>query len=233
LSVSSLKAVVLFSGGKDSSLALLWAINRRLKIEALVSIIPYREDSYMFHVPNVKLTELQAKAARLPYISFPSYGLKEEEVLELEKLLEKIDVDVVVSGVISSVYQKNRISEVCAKLGLESLTPLWHANETLLLLNLVNSGFDVKFSGVYALGFTRNWLGRKLDHSVIADLILLKKRYGISIAGEGGEYETVVLDAPFFKSRIVIIESETCWDGSRGQFLIKKAELMEKRSVEK
>lgn len=233
MSSSSLKAVVLFSGGKDSSLALLWALNHRLSVEALVSMIPNREDSYMFHVPNIKLTELQAKAAQLPYISSPSSGLKEKEASELEKLLEKLDVDIVVSGVISSEYQKSRIDAVCAKLGLESLTPLWHVNETLLLLNLVNSGFDVRFSGVYALGFSRNWLGRKLDHSAIADLILLKKKYGVSVAGEGGEYETVVLDAPFFKSRIKVIESDVCWDGSRGQFLIKKAELTEKRSVEK
>jgi len=233
LSLSGLKAVVLFSGGKDSSLALLWALNRQLNVEALISMIPSREDSYMFHVPNINLTELQAKAAQLPYISSSSSGLKEKEALELEKLLEKLDVDVVVSGVISSEYQKNRIDAVCAKLGLKSLTPFWHVNETILLLNLVNSGFDVRFSGVYALGFTHNWLGRRLDHSAIADLILLKKRYGVSIAGEGGEYETVVLDAPFFKSRIKVVESEICWDGYRGQFLIKKAELTEKGSVEK
>lgn len=223
---------MLFSGGKDSSLALLWALSRRLKVEALVSMIPSGEDSYMFHVPNIKLTELQAKAACLPYVSAISSGLKDKEVLELEKVLEMLDVDAVVSGAISSEYQKSRIDAVCEKLGLKSLTPLWHVNETLLLLNVVNFGFDVRFSGVYALGFTRNWLGRRLDHSAIADLLLLKKNYGVSVAGEGGEYETVVLDAPFFKSRIKVVESEIRWNGYRGQLLIKNAELTEKRGVE-
>ncbi|MEM4678723.1 MAG: TIGR00289 family protein [Candidatus Jordarchaeales archaeon] len=228
-----MRVAVLFSGGKDSSLALLWALNDNFEIEALVSFIPERDDSYMFHVPNIKVIKLHAEAAGLPYVPVPSSGLKDREISELEEVLGRINVDAVVSGVVSSEYQKTAVEKVCKRLELKYFTPLWHINETLLLLNVVNLGFDARFCGVYALGFTRNWLGRKLDHAAIADLLLLKKTYGVSMAGEGGEYETLVLDAPYYKKRVEIVDAETYWDDFRGQLLVKKARLAEKGRGEK
>jgi diphthamide synthase (EF-2-diphthine--ammonia ligase) len=56
----------------------------------------------------------------------------------------------------------------------------------------------------------------------------LNRRYGISLVGEGGEYETLVLDAPFFKKRIEIIEAEKIWKNQSGYFLITKAKLENK-----
>ncbi|CAN7994878.1 unnamed protein product, partial [Ixodes hexagonus] len=35
-----------------------------------------------------------------------------------------------------------------------------------------------------------------------------EKKYGLNVCGEGGEYETVTLDCPLFRRRIVIDESE-------------------------
>ncbi len=219
---------VLFSGGKDSSCALFWALSNNLKVEALVSMLPMREDSYMFHVPNIALTEIQAEAIGLPHVSSITSGAREREVSDLKEVLRELNVDAVVSGAVASEYQKRRIDRVCKELGLRSITPLWHGNEVLLLVKLVNFGFDVRFTGVYALGFNAKWLGRKLDYDSIVDLIEIRRRYGISIAGEGGEYETIVLDAPFFRKKINIVDAEALWDGIRGQLLIKKVELVGK-----
>jgi uncharacterized protein (TIGR00290 family) len=83
-------------------------------------------------------------------------------------------------------------------------------------------------TGVYAYGFSEEWLGRKIDDATIKALIELNRRYGISLVGEGGEYETLVLDAPFFKKRIKIIEAEKIWKNQSGYFLITKPKLESK-----
>jgi diphthamide synthase (EF-2-diphthine--ammonia ligase) len=50
----------------------------------------------------------------------------------------------------------------------------------------------------------------------------------IHMAGEGGEYETLVLDAPFYKKHIEIVKSEVEWEGDRGSLKILEAKLIDK-----
>ena len=67
-----------------------------------------------------------------------------------------------------------------------------------------------------------------MDEDAIRELLDLNKRLGISLVGEGGEYESLVLDAPFFKKKIRILEARTVWNGESGHLLIEKARLEEK-----
>ncbi len=55
-----------------------------------------------------------------------------------------------------------------------------------------------------------------------------KSHPGKTIGGEGGEYETLVLDGPMFNKKIVIQKSEKIWKGDSGLFLVKKAKLASK-----
>ncbi|MHA1603087.1 MAG: TIGR00289 family protein [Candidatus Freyarchaeota archaeon] len=223
-----MNVAVLFSGGKDSSYVIQWCIERSYNIKALVSIFPQRSDSYMYHVPNVELTELQAKAADLPHITRYSSGVKEEEIGDLVSVLQTLDIDGIVSGAVASEYQRSRLDLVSKKLGLSNITPLWHRNPIMMIESMIRLNFNIIFSGVYALGFNKNWLGRRLDEAVLRELIELNKRYGIDLAGEGGEYETLVLDAPFFKKTIKIVKSEKIWEGDGGYLDVQRAKLVEK-----
>ncbi|MEM3561850.1 MAG: TIGR00289 family protein [Candidatus Jordarchaeaceae archaeon] len=219
---------VLFSGGKDSSYVTQWCIDQSYTIKALVSIFPRRADSYMFHVPNIELTRLQAEAAGLPHVIRQSSGIKDEEVKDLEAVIQQLDIDGIVSGAIASEYQRSRIEFVADKLGLRSINPLWHKDPILILKEMIKRDFNIIFTGVFALGFDESWLGRKLDESALKDLITLNKKYGVNLSGEGGEYETLVLDAPFFKNIIKIIESEKIWQKDSGYLNVKRAELIPK-----
>jgi len=82
--------------------------------------------------------------------------------------------------------------------------------------------------GVYALGFDQSWLGRRIDLATLKDLVELNERYGVSLVGEGGEYETLVLDAPFFKRRIRLLQTEIIWEDISGYLLVRKADLVDK-----
>ena len=223
-----MRVAVLATGGKDSALALYKVLNEDHEVKYLVSMIPLREDSWMFHYPNIRLVDLFAEAADIPLVKAETLAVKEREVEDLKRLIEGLDVDAIVSGAIASTYQKSRIEKICKQLGLECIAPLWHENPLNILKEIVALKFEVIITGVYAYGFSIEWLGRKIDDATIRALIELNGHYGISLVGEGGEYETLVLDAPFFKKRIKIIEAEKIWKNQSGYFLITKAKLENK-----
>src|SRR3989475_13292273 len=83
-----MKVAVLFSGGKDSTYAAYLA-KRRDSLECLVTLSPLREDSYMFHYPNVWATRLQAEAMGVPQILMETEGAKE---LELQNLINALSL---------------------------------------------------------------------------------------------------------------------------------------------
>jgi diphthamide synthase (EF-2-diphthine--ammonia ligase) len=56
----------------------------------------------------------------------------------------------------------------------------------------------------------------------------LHAKFGVHIGGEGGEFETFVLDGPIFKKRIEIQEAEKFWREDHGAYIIKKARLVKK-----
>ena len=220
-----MRVAVLATGGKDSTLALQKVLDEGYEVKYLVSMIPLREDSWMFHYPNIHLVNLFSEALEIPLVKAETSGIKEKEVEDLKRVIEKLDVDALVSGAIASNYQKTRVEKICEELGLKCLTPLWQKNPIEILWEIVNLKFHVIITGVYALGFSQEWLGRKIDEKTIEALKELSKRYGVSVVGEGGEYETLVLDAPFFKKRIKIVKAEKVWKNQSGYLLVTEAEL--------
>ena len=106
-----MRVAALVTGGKDSALALYRALKSGYDVKFLVTMIPQREDSWMFHYPNIQLTELFANAVNIPLVKAETLGVKEKELEDLESLLRTLDVVGIVSGGISSQYQKTRIEK--------------------------------------------------------------------------------------------------------------------------
>ena len=223
-----MRVAALVTGGKDSALALYRALKLGYEVKFLVTMLPQREDSWMFHFPNIHLADLFAKAVEIPLVKAETVGIKETELKDLKKLLATLDVEGVVSGAISSRYQKERIDRVCQDLNLKSVAPLWQEDSMRLLKEIINLDFEVIIVGVYAYGFDQRWLGRIIDSTALKNLVELNDKYQISLVGEGGEYETLVLDAPFFKKRIQVLQTERIWENHSGYLLVKEAKLVEK-----
>jgi len=221
-----MRVAALVTGGKDSALALHRVLREGYEVKHLATMIPQREDSWMFHYPNIRITDLFAEASGIPLVKAETSGLKEEELEDLKRLLSTIDVEGVVSGAISSEFQKSRIDRICREIGLKHITPLWREDPSKLMIELINLNFQVLIVGVYAHGLDKRWLGREIDFSVLSELVEMNRKFGISIVGEGGEYETLVLYAPYFRKKIAIIQSEITWKGASGYLSVKKAELI-------
>jgi diphthine-ammonia ligase len=221
-----MRVAALFSGGKDSTFAVYIAQQYGWDVTALVTVYPKSQDSWMFHSLNIYLSELLAEALGIPLVKKFTQGEKETELGDLEALLQGLDVDGVISGAIASEYQRTRIERICDELGMKSFTPLWHKNQELLLRDQRSAGFHSIIVGVFAEGFDASWLGRPLDEMTIDALVHLHEKYGINIAGEGGEYETLVLDGPLFTKKLVIDECSKEWNRDHGTFIVKFAHLM-------
>ncbi|MDP2908341.1 MAG: diphthine--ammonia ligase [Nanoarchaeota archaeon] len=223
----------LFSSGKDSSYALYLMQKQGYEIKCLITIKSKNPDSFMFHTPNIEMTKLQAEAMELPLLEQTTEGKKEAEVRDLEKALEKAKekykIGGVVTGALFSDYQRTRIEKVCDKINLKVFSPLWHKDQEKEVRDLVKEGFKVVLSSVAAEGLDRNWLGKELDNGMIDRLVKLNKKSGLNVAGEGGEYESLVLDAPMFKKKIEITDADIIEeDKNIARLIIKKAELAKK-----
>jgi diphthine-ammonia ligase len=197
-------------------------------IEVLATIIPKRDDSYMFHFPNIHLTDHISKALEIPLVTAPTSGIKEKELEDLKNLLASLDVDGVVTGAVLSTYQKERIDRLCDELGIKSVAPLWHQDQLEIMKELIALKFKVIIVGVYAYGLDQTWLGREINTETLQKLVELNQKFQISLVGEGGEYESLVLDAPIYKKRLQIVESKTSYENNNGVLVIKKAKLVDK-----
>jgi predicted ATP pyrophosphatase (TIGR00289 family) len=226
-----MNVAVLFSGGKDSTMALYKAIEEGNEVKYIVSIISENPASYMFHVANIHITELSANSLGIPLLKKVTKGVKEEELEDLTQILEELKdkgIDGIYSGALYSEYQKSRIDKICENLGLKSCAPLWHVDPIKYMEEIIELGFEVIITSVSAEGLDESWLGKKIDRDVLDDIIKLNEKYGIHIGFEGGEAETLVLDGPIFNKRIEIIESQSIWEKDSGYFLIKEAKLVNK-----
>lgn len=227
-----MKIAALVSGGKDSVFAVLKMIEDGHEIACMICLVPENKESYMFHSINTDLVRLIADASVIPLYYQPTSGIKEEELNEMKeaflKAVSEFQIKGVCSGAIESEYQRSRVEKICASLDLVSFAPLWKADPISLLSDMIRSGMDIRFAAVAADGLDENRLGQKLDEQVLAELIRLHETKHIHIAGEGGEYETAVLDAPFFKKRIHPVKTKIRWYGNRGFYDILEAELVSK-----
>jgi ABC transporter with metal-binding/Fe-S-binding domain ATP-binding protein len=228
--VRCVRVAVLFAGGKDSTYATYKALKNGLKVEYLLTMASKNPYSWMFHTININITPCQAEAMGIKQLMRPTSGEKNVELGDLKETIAAVrnEIDGVVAGAIASSYQKDRIDRICKELNLASIAPLWGRDSIELLREMIDVGLEIIITSVAAQGFDKKWLGRKIDEKCVNDLTKLHKKFGINICGEGGEYESLVLDAPFFKKRIEVIEAERIWRGTNGYLLIKQAELVEK-----
>lgn len=197
----------MYSGGKDSTFATYLAHQMGHEISFLVNIVPMDKASWIFHTPNLSVVPKMAEAMDIPLISVVSDGTEEGDMDALKDALEGLDIDGVVVGALWSDYQWDRMNRVLGELNLIMLAPLWRKDQDMAYDEMVSAGIDAIIVGVFAEGLDEGWLGRHIDNASKDELKILRSRYGISIMGEGGEYESMTLDSPMFKKRLVINSS--------------------------
>lgn len=196
-----MKLAAIISGGKDSWYAYYKMLKRGYEITTIITFIPKRKDSYMFHFPLAKNVSIQVKNLKITHYVFEVSGEKEKEVKEMREYLKKIvkkeEIRGLISGAIKSNYQKSRIDKICKELKIKSFTPLWHNDEKILLNEIIDSGFEFLVTHICAEGIEK-WKNKIINKINLNEFIRDLDKARCNISGEGGEYETFVIKSPLF-----------------------------------
>jgi len=207
-----MKCAVLFSGGKDSTFTAFIAKKYGYEISCLITLISDNPESYMFHTPSILKVKKQAEVMNLPITIQKTEGIKEKELKDLEYAIQnaknEYNIEAVITGAVESAYQASRVQKICDNLDLECFNPLWQKDQIELLEDLVANNFKIIITGVFAYPLDDSWLGLNINNIFIDKVKNLYEKYKINPAGEGGEFETFVLNCPLFSRELELVNKE-------------------------
>ena len=228
-----MRLLSLYSGGKDSTYALVKAKEMGHDISCLLTMQPDTDASLLFHYPNSWVTRYLGEAMRIPSLGFaaPS-GTSEDESKFLEQAIIAVkslhEIHGVVHGGIFSTFQSEIVQKICRQHNLAVFAPLWHIEQSEYMDLLLEQNFQIKIVSVSAMGLDDGWLGISLDREALTRLKRLSQKYCFSVCFEGGEAETLVVDCPIFYKKLQVRKANILWDGQRGMFEIMEVALVEK-----
>jgi len=225
-----MKLAALFSGGKDSVYSIFLAKKQSHEIKCLLTVYPKSNESHLLHHPNLKWTNLQSQSMQIPQLTIESESDDtDNEMNLLEKILmesiSKYQIEGVVHGGILSKFQKDKFENLCNKLNLTLISPLWNRMPLEYMNELLDSNFTFIIASVTSNGLDDSWLGKIITKNDIVHLSTLSKKFSFNLNFEGGEAETFVVNCPLFSHAIKINKGEKIWDGYRGRFEIVAAGL--------
>ncbi|WP_434731651.1 diphthine--ammonia ligase [Thermogladius sp. KZ2Tp1] len=195
----------MFTGGKDSSSALLRASMNGYRIAVLVSVVPQYDYSYLYHRPHFQALSLQSYSLGVPLETVGvSNESKEREVLEkaLDRVKMRYGVETLVTGGLFSRFQKRVFEEVAGRVGLEVYAPWWGVDEEEYLNRVLDMGVKFIIVRVSTMGLPHSLIGKEITREDVDSIIRLSKKYGFNPSFEGGEAETLVVDMPLFRYRL-------------------------------
>src|SRR5688572_27860472 len=218
-----MRVLALLSGGKDSVCAVETARGFGWDVAAALVLKPAQDDAWMFHTPNLGVVKGVAACLGLPLIEADARSGKAEEVADLKEAVatakRDLGLDGLVSGALASEYQRTRIDRIGHETGLRSFAPLWHKEPRAYVDSIVAAGWDVRFSRTAADGVPTAWAGQRLDAAKVA--AMAAHRASPHVAGEGGEYATLVLDAPCYRRRLVVEQAHVEESASRATWRVE------------
>lgn len=221
----------MFTGGKDSTYALHKAIWNGYRVAVLSSVIPLYKHSMLYHQPSPSILQAQAYSLGIPVESIgvnnPDFELNALRIL-LARVRDKYGVRVVVAGAISSRYQKERFSSIAGELGLELYTPLWGMDPSSYLREVISNGIKFTIASITSMGIPMELLGKEIDLRDAEKLIALSEKYGFNPSFEGGDAETIVVDAPLFKYRLYLTGVKRIVSEYEGFFEPSRVKLVKK-----
>ena len=191
------RAAVLWTGGKDCTLALCRAHECGVDLACLATFYPTQEASPFKAHPIEDLRKI-ARNANLEHVLLPvTEPYRAGYVSGLTDLRDTYGINAVVTGDIDMVDGfPNWIRECTQGLAIETITPLWQLPRERQLREIVERGILASISWINSPHIPQTWLGRIIDGRLVEDIVTLAKQVPIDICGENGEYHTMVERIP-------------------------------------
>ena len=219
----------LVSGGKDSIYSAYLADTQGMAVDELVTFAPADPDSMMFHTPNLAWVDLQGQAWGKPTRTVDVRGPAEADEVDAVRRALAGSRGPVVAGAIASTYQWSRLQAVTQELRRPLYVPLWGKDPGRVVRAEIDAGLDIRLVHLAAEPLTPDLLGRRFDRDLVHELERRSREVRpVHLAGEGGEFETLVTDLPDWSHRLVLDEVERRSEGSVHRLIVRRAHLEEK-----
>ncbi len=195
-----MKAVGLFSGGKDSLYAVYLAEKRGIEVEQLLTLIPSLPRPSP-HAENMEALKILAESMGKPQtiVDFKKEGAFIEA-------LKSLEVDALVAGDIFVEEHVAGLKDVCSKVGLELFEPLYRRDTSEVFDEIFGLGFKALITGVNLKYLGEEWLGYTISKETSASF--LSKIGSADPLGENGEFHTLVLDCPLYAKSFKVKDVE-------------------------
>ena len=209
---------LMWSGGKDSALALRRARAAGVDVSLLLNFYDQATGRVRFHATPIALLHEQAAAIGIELraigTTWPEMDARLRE--ELKRLRDE-DFAGVVFGDIHLADVRAWYEERVVATGLEHVEPLWGDASTDLLAEYVATGGRAVVTCVDLARLDESWLGRIIDDVFVADIASA----GIDACGENGEYHSFAFEGPVFARPVYWFAGERRIDGSFAQLDVK------------
>ncbi len=200
------KALMCWSGGKDSSMA-LYRARDEYEVVALLTTLNADFGRISMHGVREELLDAQAEAIGLPLIKvWVRAGSNEEYEEQMTAGLEQAKAQGVTHVVFGDIFLQDLREyreRQLAKVGLTAVFPLWHADTAALIQSFVAQGFATITCCINDGYLDESWAGREIDPTFIRDL-----PDTVDPCGENGEYHTFCHAGPIYRQPIRITRGE-------------------------
>jgi len=222
---------ILYSGGKDSTYAIEYALEKKWNIKYLLSVKPNRTDCYLFHFATVELTRNISEFLGIRQIyATCTEADPVKEAMIVKNIVEQNPVDsVILGGIGLQETQIKSIRDALFPLGIDVFASHAGYDHLTLMKEMIRKGYEIILTEVAADGLGKNWLGQRLNEKNLDEFVKLSKKYGFHIGGEGGPYNTLVCDGPIFPKRLEIVSFDKIMDGEfNGYIEAKEVKILDK-----
>jgi len=200
-----LRAFVSWSGGKDAALSYFRA-REDFQITHLLNMVAEDGVVSRSHGLRTNVLRMQADAMNLTMIQPRStWETYENEFKRAVTALGASQIEAGIFGDIDLEGHREWVERVCTDLGISVALPLWHAKREDIMREFIDAGFEAVVVATKKDVMGLEWLGRRIDDEFIRDMAHLE---GVDLAGENGEYHTLVLSGPGFGRSIRIVNFE-------------------------
>jgi len=176
-------------------------------VKYLLNFVSREFNRCCFHGIPADLLKRQAERVGIPLVQrpvSPDMQKYEEEFKEAVTALKKEGIGQMVFGDIYLLDHQSWVERVCRDLDIVPLEPLWNIPAQKIVEEFIDLGFKAVIVSCKADVLGREFIGRVIDRDVVREMAAR----GVCPCGENGEYHTLVVDGPLFKSPIEIVESE-------------------------
>ncbi len=190
---------LMWSGGKDSALALDRATRAGIQVVRLISFYDSETRRVRFHATRVEMLEAQARAIGIELHAIPT-SWREMEANLVRKLgsLSADGFDGVVLGDIHLADVRAWYEQRVTAAGLEHVEPIWGEPPQALLDEFISSGGRAVLTCVELAKLDESWLGRITDMTFASEIA----KTGVDACGENGEYHSFAFAGPVFTQSV-------------------------------